>query len=274
MATDKRYDEKEIAEIFRRAAEEQETAQRNRPPESGLSLAELQKIGKETGITPEFIARAAASLEGSGSSAYIDTLLGFPIFLSRTVELPRVMTDDEWERLVVDLRSTFGGDGTITRDGSLRRWTYGEMFVNVEPYEKDRSRVRITTSPDHKASSKFGLGFGVLTFFMSLVFWVMVFLADGVELNVLLPAIAFLTIAMLPFIGLLRLPAWGKRKEAVIEGIATRLKSSFAVDIPTTKTTKTTEIAAETAVESPQISLEEETPAIQSRNKNNPRLRS
>ena len=63
MSPERRYNEQEIAGIFKQAAEAQETAQRHLSHTEGLTLAELQEIGKEAGITPEFIARSAAAVD-------------------------------------------------------------------------------------------------------------------------------------------------------------------------------------------------------------------
>ena len=59
MPTDHRYSEEQIRAIFQEAAEAQEAAEQTGPHGEGLTLAELQRIGAEAGIAPEFIARAA-----------------------------------------------------------------------------------------------------------------------------------------------------------------------------------------------------------------------
>ena len=60
--SDRRYTKDEIKAIFEEAANAQETARRTSQQDEGLTLEELQAIGAESGITPEFIARAAARL--------------------------------------------------------------------------------------------------------------------------------------------------------------------------------------------------------------------
>ena len=46
---DRRYDDKEIAAIFRAATEGSQSSQRDVPRDEGLTLADLQAIGREVG---------------------------------------------------------------------------------------------------------------------------------------------------------------------------------------------------------------------------------
>src|SRR5678815_1596820 len=64
MADERRYQEDEGAEIFE-AASAPALARGDAAPTQGLTLAELQAIGREVGIAPERIAEAAASLARS-----------------------------------------------------------------------------------------------------------------------------------------------------------------------------------------------------------------
>src|SRR4051794_40505284 len=60
---DRRYNDDEIAEIFQKASESPQGTSLQRSGEEGLTLAELQEIGREAGISPEAVDRAARSLE-------------------------------------------------------------------------------------------------------------------------------------------------------------------------------------------------------------------
>ena len=50
MSPERRYNEQEIAAIFRQAAEYQESAQRQEAHNDGLTLAELKQIGNDDGF--------------------------------------------------------------------------------------------------------------------------------------------------------------------------------------------------------------------------------
>src|SRR5260221_4911539 len=59
--TDRRYNDKEIAAIFRAAAEGPQGPQPEVPLEDGLTLTDLQAIGRDVGISPTAVAQARPS---------------------------------------------------------------------------------------------------------------------------------------------------------------------------------------------------------------------
>ena len=130
--TDRRYSEAEVAAIFERATKAQAGSPRQLPSGEGLTLARLQEIGREVGIPSELVAQAARSIDRVGHET-TRTLLGLPIGVGKTVDLGRRLTDADWERLVVDLRTTFDAPGVVRTDGAFRQWTNGNLRVLVEP---------------------------------------------------------------------------------------------------------------------------------------------
>lgn len=139
---DRRYNEQEVAEIFGRAAEAQGDAMRALPPGEGMTLAELQDIGQQVGMTADAVADAARSLDRQ-EQRFRRQLLGMTIGVGRTAVLERRLTTDEWERLVVKARETFDARGNVKSEGALRQWTNGNLQVLVEPTEHgDRLRMR------------------------------------------------------------------------------------------------------------------------------------
>lgn len=151
MTNERRYSEEEVTEIFDRAADTH--AQRvvsggsvAMPDSQGMSLAELEEIGDEVGIPRALVRRAAAGLDHPPlDDATADRkLLGSTIGVGKVVHLPRNLTDDEWNRLVVDLRDTFNSKGTIRQDGPFRQWTQGNLQALLEPTENG-ARLRLRT---------------------------------------------------------------------------------------------------------------------------------
>jgi len=137
------YTEEEVNAIFARATEVQAATPRQLPPTEGMSLVELQSIGREAGIAPELVAEAARTLDRN-PEPQVPKFLGLEIGVAHTVELGRRLSDDEWERFVVQLRETFDARGKVHIEGSLRSWTNGNLNVLVEPSE-DGHRVRFRT---------------------------------------------------------------------------------------------------------------------------------
>jgi hypothetical protein len=145
MSDERRYDEAEVAEILARATSlEAPRAPAPHSTSTGLTLAQLQDIGAEVGIPPQVIADAARAIGNRLPAPAPRTFLGTPRSVARIVPIPRAMTDDEWTRLVVLLRETFGAEGRIRVHGPLRSWSNGNLQVHVEP-DGDRYRVRMQT---------------------------------------------------------------------------------------------------------------------------------
>jgi hypothetical protein len=59
------------------------------------------------------------------------------------VPLPRNPSDREWELLIAELRTTFGGKGEVTSHGGLREWSYRGVHAFIEPTETGH-RLRLS----------------------------------------------------------------------------------------------------------------------------------
>src|SRR6266481_376236 len=216
---ERRYNDKEIAAIFRAAAEQEpQNPQREVERDEGLTLAELQAIGGEVGIASEAVAQAARAVDvrlGPASR----TLLGLPIGVSRTVNLNRRLTDEEWERLVVQLREVFNARGRTRSEGSLRQWTNGNLQVLLEPTETGH-RLRFGTVHG-AARAAIGAGFGVL----GIAAIVAVSSALGGYFTDTIPGMALLVFAGLGMItsGAVRLPRWARLRERQMEALAAKV---------------------------------------------------
>jgi hypothetical protein len=153
--TERRFNDAEVAEIFERAAKGQTL--RGTHTTTGMTISELQSIGKEVGIPAGEIARAALSLRSSEAKP-TQHFLGMTTGVAHTVQLPRKLTDEEWERFVAQVRETFNAEGKMTVEGSLKRWSNGNLQVLLEPTETGH-RVRFKTV---KGIVPFTVGGGLL----------------------------------------------------------------------------------------------------------------
>jgi hypothetical protein len=216
--TDRRYNDEEVAAIFLAAAEGPQTPPLHAPHEEGLTLADLQEIGREVGIAPDAVAQAARSLDLRGRAAS-RTFFGLPIGVERAVALNRWLTDEEWERLVVELREVFNAKGTVRSYGSLREWTNGNLQALLEPTASGhRLRLR-TVKGNARASMTAGLaaiGTGAA---------VAAATAVAGQLGHAVPGIVFLSVVGLGMFanGALQLPGWARLRGRQMEGIAARL---------------------------------------------------
>jgi len=219
---ERRYSDTEIAAIFRAATEtpSQEQPGRDVPADEGLTLTDLQAIGREVGITPEAVAQAARALDTRAGAA-ARTFLGLRMGVSRTVNLPRRLTDEEWERLVVQLREVFSARGRTRVEGSLRQWTNGNLQVLLEPTATGH-RLRFGTVHG-AARAAMGAGFAALGIGAT----VALVSALGGHLGDAIPGIAFLTLSGAGMIasGALRLPRWARLRQEQMDALAAQVEA-------------------------------------------------
>ena len=219
--TDRRYSDDEISEIFRRATEVQERApQRQLPPSQGMSLTELQSIGREAGIAPDLVAQAARELD-QPALPRVSSVFGIPTGVARTVQLERRLTDDEWDGLVVRLRDTFNARGTITTQGAFRTWSNGNLHVLVEPNGEGQS-VRFRTT---HGSSRGIMVAGMVTLAVTATSLGMAALAGLYALNNTIDTVGSLIFigGALFGVGALQLPRWRKTRREQMDELAERL---------------------------------------------------
>ena len=157
MNSERRYTEDEIAKILDRATEADSVRGPGDGDSAGLTLRELHEIGNEVGIPEEVITRAATGLDRPEPKPVVtQTFLGQTIGAARTVDLPRPLTDQEWNRLVIDLRETFEVQGKIRDEGPFRQWTNSNLQALLEPTETGQ-RLRLRTVKGNARSYQ-GLG--------------------------------------------------------------------------------------------------------------------
>ena len=217
MSDSRRYSEQEIAEILRRATEAEEVA----PPSAagaGLTLAQIQEVGGEVGIAAARIERAARSFDLPVASPPA-RFLGAARSVTRMVPLDRPLSDDEWMRLVVILRETFGAKGTVEAIGPLRTWYNGNLQVHVEPWEGGH-RIRMSTFKGNVTELTI---MGSMFLLMALFTGLLIYFKKGVDVGLIMSA-------MFGALGLgvigstrLALPAWADRRAIQMEEIAERI---------------------------------------------------
>lgn len=176
MSPERRYSEDEIASIFEQAA--RVDAERRPSHSEGLTLAELQEVGSQSGISSEAIAQAAALVDTRRTTPPPARFLSLPISVARTVDLPGTLSERDWEDLVVDMRDTFHAPGEIRRDGALRTWRNGNLHVTLEPGEH-RDRLRFRTL---KGAAREVLLSGGIMLVVGMIMFVSMLIGSGFQL--------------------------------------------------------------------------------------------
>ena len=120
------FDDVEVQRILERAAEQQEAAERRSLARgAGTSLNSLRKIAGEVGIEPRFVDAAAREVALRRDQQPAREFMGVPDELRVQRVLPEKVDDEEWVRIVDDLRATYGMAGHVSHYGRVREWQSG-----------------------------------------------------------------------------------------------------------------------------------------------------
>lgn len=219
MTDERRYQQDEVSEIFEAAA----TTERRSPTRAlaspqGLTLAELQSIGSEVGLSPARIAEAAASLELRRTAQPVRTLLGMPISAGRTIDLPRAPTDREWAMLVADLRETFHAQGRDQSRGDVRTWTNGNLHASIEPTATGY-RLRLGTVKGDAGSVN---AIGISAIALAVILFLATVLNSDIAQAMFAPIVLGSMGAATLGYNALRLPRWAEEREEQMARIAAR----------------------------------------------------
>jgi hypothetical protein len=223
MSDERRYQDDEVSAIFEAASaplpSREEPA--DAAPPNGLTLAELQAIGKEVGIPAERIAQAAAALEHRRPPIPRRRDLGMPVTAAHVVDIPRSLTDREWSMVVADLRETFGAWGKESSHGETRVWRNNNLHAIVEPTATGY-RLRLgTLKADGLAMNRMGAA--------GLVMGLVVAFAVRGDPAGMVGVLALGSVGVGAFlINAVRLPRWASLRERQMQGIAERTLSLLA----------------------------------------------
>lgn len=229
--TERRYDDDEVAEIFRKAAEGPQALPHQLASDAGMTLAELQEIGREAGLSPEAVASAAKSITVRPQGG-VKRYMAMPVRVERAIDLPRKLTDAEWDQLVVRLRETFNARGAVSASGSFRQWTNGNLQALLEPTPTG-NRLRLSTV---RASSIFSMNVGAgLVGFSALLATI-----NGIAGHL---ATTWPGIAMIASMGAgafaltgLQLPSWARRRARQMDELTSQLALETGADVADDKT--------------------------------------
>jgi hypothetical protein len=166
------------------------------------------------------IEQAARSVD-SADRYTVRRLLGLPVGVGLTANLGRTMSDDEWQRLIVDLRETFDASGRVQQEGAFRQWTNGNLQVLIEP-TPDGNQVRLRT---FKEDARAFIGIGLAFIALAIVAFASKVVAGADVANTMqriLP-LGFIGAGLAAF-GAFRLPAWARERRAQMESIVSRLR--------------------------------------------------
>ena len=120
----RRYTEEEIERILSRAAELEAEKPAPSSDPSGMTLAELEQIGSEAGLSPELLRRAARELdrEVPAPPARAQPLLGAPVVVRFERDVEGDLGRADLESLIPLLRRSAEGSGHPAVVGNTLSW--------------------------------------------------------------------------------------------------------------------------------------------------------
>ena len=129
--SERRYSDDEVQRILDSAVES-DAALTAGATQTGMTLAEIQRIAEEAGVSPVSVTAAAAAIDRVPAVRSSSRMLGLAVGVGNTVPLPRPLDNVEWHRLVAFLRDTFEARGRVEEVAGRREWRNGNLRISVE----------------------------------------------------------------------------------------------------------------------------------------------
>ena len=218
--------------MFARAAARQHT---HAPPPDGLTLDELQEIGRAAGLDPAHIAAVVAESETEAETQ--QTWHGVPVGVTRTRLLPDRVSDAEWEQIVDVLRAHYKMPGTAQQIGRRREWSASSTTayrVTVESRgDGDLVRVQAPASV-RSAGILTGLGFSAA----AIVMFLSTALTTGELVGPALASAPFAAFGALLYLSVLAMARFAAPREAARhEALLDRIDLLSRADAPDASST-------------------------------------
>lgn len=213
---ERHYTDEEVQRILARAAESDAALAPGGA--EGWTLAEIQSAGTQAGLSPRAIALAAAEHERIAVAPREPGFMGLPVSVGHAVSLQRPLNDDEWRRLVSQLRQTFDAEGRERVDGGRREWRNGNLRIVHEPSGEGAFLELRTRKSDARAL----LGVGsMMTLTSGAIGGAHLLLATGNEGGLVAAAIVGVMGITAAAAGAIRLPGWAKRRAEQFTALGT-----------------------------------------------------
>ena len=160
----RRYGDKEVGLILKRAAELQRLEPESAAEGGGLTLAELEDIAVEAGIDPGLLRRAAEELDAGTGHLHregAERWLGGPVTIELQRSLPGELPESEFETLAGEIQEAAEGHGQASLLGRTLTWRsatpQGERSLLVTVSSREgRTRIRIEERLHEQAARLFG----------------------------------------------------------------------------------------------------------------------
>ena len=171
--SERTYSELDVADLIARAVERQQEARR-RTPEVGLTLDEVERIGRETGIDPAHLRAAAAEMDAAGRTLTRQTTTSDKhVGVERWIDAP--LSPEGWEdgpsrtsrdHFGLSMASGMSSGGTVQQVGNAYEWqhtsTLGVQTTVTASPRDGRTRLRMRQLVGMASPTVEGAAYGFL----------------------------------------------------------------------------------------------------------------
>ncbi|HMB90534.1 MAG TPA: hypothetical protein VKP65_06785 [Rhodothermales bacterium] len=218
----RRYSEREIGAILKRATEwQEERDETTASAPAGLTLEEIEEIAREVGVDADLVRRAATETVYTCTPEKGWHLLGAPIKVKHEAVMSAPAREEDLDEMVVAIRAHLGQKGRFEKLNGVLTWT--------SPERGDQVEISVVPKGKHTQvqGKQFFLGIAMSIFFLPLFFTLIIgsaYLAEEVGMPALLE-IALLTGAMLAVFGLGRVgfKLWTRQQRQKMETLMQHL---------------------------------------------------
>ena len=211
--TERRYSDEDVHRILANAVEVDAAGL---GAERGLTLAQIQSIAVEAGLSPAAVVAAAEALDHTPPVPATPRMLGLPVGVAQSVAIPGTIDDAGWRRLVAFLRDTFAAQGREEEGAGRREWRNGNLRIALEEVGGTTLLHMRTRKESARALVQTG-GFVVLGAVVMEVATAFVQSPANMLAGVLTMALGGGAIAT---VGALQLPSWSSARRKQFDAVA------------------------------------------------------
>ena len=231
---ERRYSDDEVKRILSNAVDS-DAALSESTAERGMTLAEIESIAVEAGLTPASVRAAATSLDQHVQLAPKDSrMLGMRVGVGQSVVLPRTLTDTEWRRLVVLMRDLFQATGREQEGAGRREWRNGNLRISLETLGEGA----VLQMRTRKANATSLMGVGVAMFAGGAVMEGTAQLTRGDPHAAASAMVFVLGGALMTAISAIDVRGWSGRRQAQFQEIADYARQLSAAESDETSVTR------------------------------------
>ena len=246
------YTEREVAQIIERAVVRQEEARR-RQGQAGLTLEEIERLGREVGIDPEHMLAAAAEIDAGAAERSSHTTTTHN-HVERWTSGP--LNPYDWEDAVENLRQRLGTDyggmfgrtdsGKTVETGATKTWEHTSglgVHTRLTVSERGaRTRIRLEQQVGSLSPPAEGVIYGLLSMLLlgPLAAALGATLFDGVLALVTSIVLGLVLFAAASYATYRADVAWRAKKHRKLEDLADEL--ALALAAPTTASGEATPV--------------------------------